>query len=354
MMKKLLVITVAVILMIPQQGLCLRPTARTLEKHDLHKKHIEAYEGLKGLVYELGNIMLQYREGIREMATQEKPDATLVTEADMAVQEKIVEYINGLFSEQLIIAEENFTNKTAEETRIILEQIKSTEYVWIIDPIDGTNPFVEGSDYYCTGIALFRKGRPIFSIVYSPEFDIDSTGSSLFEANEWTEGAFLNGKRIYASNVTDSELLKSRRGIIYKSPHVAERIFEKEFSTFLDASVEEKFLSSLLRILCIACTGTHDFHMLYTRPHPKLWDVLQAAYILEKAGGKITDNEGESLFPLKPEHYEVGGSGEPRLPSIVSGTTPVVEMCLSLIKGTFVQERTLSEIELEVLINSAA
>ncbi|GEM_PF-210126 len=288
------------------------------QRPDLEMLHKTIYSDVKQLVYEVSRIMKEYRQGVRAMGEGErKTDGTIALEADEVIQKLFTDYIKRHFPGHIIIAEEGFKSR---ETRRILEAMEKAEYVWVIDPIDGTHEFQNGKPgeaAYATGIALFRKGKPVFSMVYAPEYDLDGSGSCLFEANEWTEGAFLNGKRMIIENAA---LSNDKRAIVRYSSRVTKPPALDKLSESCKVEVSEGgFSSGFLLLLSITRGGLSDCP-LYIQSEPAPWDMAQAAYILQKAGGTVTDTNGNDIFPLLPQSYSIDVRGKPRMPVVVAGT----------------------------------
>ena len=148
-----------------------------------------------------------------------------VTIADTEAEKKIVSEIRKEYPSHNILAEE------AEYPRT------GSEYLWVIDPLDGTNNFSKGIPVFCVSIALAKDNELILGVIYDP------TRNELFVA-EKGKGAFLNGKRIKvsgSSQLHDSILLT---GFYYDRG-------KPMFSTL--ASMQEFFLKD---VIGIRCTGS--------------------------------------------------------------------------------------------------
>lgn len=115
-----------------------------------------------------------------------KEDLTPVTQADVECEQKVREIILGQFPEHGFYGEE--TGRTRDEA----------EYLWLVDPIDGTKGFVRQYPFFSTQIALMHKGRIILGV---------SSGTMMDEL-AWAEagsGAWLNGERLRVSDITDPD-----------------------------------------------------------------------------------------------------------------------------------------------------
>ena len=108
-----------------------------------------------------------------------------VTEVDHAAEQAIIETLLTAYPGHGILAEESGTEHGA----------KHSDYVWIIDPLDGTTNFIHGFPVYCVSIAMAFKGKVEHAVVYDP------SRNDLFTATRG-RGAFLNERRIRVSKRT--------------------------------------------------------------------------------------------------------------------------------------------------------
>ena len=108
-----------------------------------------------------------------------------VTEVDHAAEGVIIETLLGAYPDHGILAEESGRTHGS----------KHSEYVWIIDPLDGTTNFIHGLPVYCVSIALAHRGVVQQAVVYDP------TRNDLFYATKG-RGAFLNDRRLRVSKRT--------------------------------------------------------------------------------------------------------------------------------------------------------
>ena len=87
--------------------------------------------------------------------------------------------------------------------------MKTTRYIWVVDPIDGTKAFrTPNNNEYCVGIGLLDNLKPVLSLVYLPEYQFKEEKGLLFEAIDSEEGAKLNERNILVTDKEDlSQLL---------------------------------------------------------------------------------------------------------------------------------------------------
>lgn len=214
------------------------------------------------LRYFNGNFQISNKEGVNN----------LVTEADHAAEKAIIQVITSTFPEHQILAEE-----TGE-----LEQ--DSTYKWIIDPIDGTVNFAHGIPLNCVSIALEFEGEVIMGAVYNPHLDE-------FFLAEKGNGATLNDKPIRVSNETQAMRSCLVTGFPYtyiNMPNGPLDIFER----FIRKGVPVRRLGSAAIDLCWVAAGRFDgFYEHKLEP----WDSAAGYLIVEEAGGRVTDLEGNKF-----------------------------------------------------------
>ena len=225
-------------------------------------------EFLLDLIKRAGDLTLDYRSRLGDISIDCKSDKDIVTEADRAVEDFIVDVIRSRFDDHAIFGEE--TGKTA-----------GNEFCWIIDPIDGTSSFVHGQPYYSVSIALQQNGTTILGGVNVPVL------GDVFCA-EKGKGATRNGIPIQASmrnQLVNCHLATSfaclRSDLEYNNlPFLSEIVpIIREIRMYGSAAAD----------LCYVAAGRLDgFWQLNLKPY----DVAAGSIILEEAGGKITDFTG--------------------------------------------------------------
>src|SRR5262245_1723022 len=134
---------------------------------------------------EAGNLLVHHL-GPPKCST--KGDINLVTEADIAAENLIIERIRSYYPQHGILAEES--------GEAILVGGKRSEWKWIIDPLDGTTNYAHGYPCFCVSIALEHSGQLEIGVVYDPMRD------EMFAA-ERGQGATLNDRRIRVSSVDE-------------------------------------------------------------------------------------------------------------------------------------------------------
>ncbi len=208
----------------------------------------------------------------------------LVTEADHAAEEAIFNVVKQQFPGHFILSEETG------------ELVQESSYKWIIDPIDGTVNFSKGIPICCVSIGIEKDGRMIMGAVYNPFMN------ELFFAERGL-GATLNDKRIAVS--TQHQVLKSClvTGFPYTYldvPNGPLQVFER----LIRKGVPVRRLGSAAIDLCwVACGRFDGFYEHKLQP----WDSAAGFLIVEEAGGKVTDFEGNHYSPYQPRLVATNG-----------------------------------------------
>ncbi len=199
-----------------------------------------------------------------------------VTEVDKRSEEMIRSFLEERFKGCGFIMEEG--GSVGEEK----------DYVFCIDPLDGTVNYAHGYPMFCISVALLKKGEPILGAVYEPLRD------EFFWA-EKGEGAFLNGEKIRVSE--ESSLRKSllATGFPYEL-HGRKKNNTDVFSrlTFETQGVRRGGAAAL--DLCyVACGRLDGFWEMGLKP----WDVAAGSLMVEEAGGRVTDFSGRPFSVFK-------------------------------------------------------
>ena len=221
-----------------------------------------------------GKIALDYFE--RTEITW-KADDSMVTEADVAIESWLEDEIAGAFPADGTLGEEG-TSKSRLRP--------GARFVWVIDPVDGTNNFGRGIPGFAISVGVLRDGMPYAGAVYDP------VSSQLYTACAG-HGAWLNGRRLLVAPAA----LSPRSLFSIRSPFAGEPpSYVREWLTRYRL---RRFGSTALQ-LCYVAAGAlafvHDHHA-------SLWDIAGAAAVLAEAGGVLTTADGGPLFPVAPDTY---------------------------------------------------
>jgi myo-inositol-1(or 4)-monophosphatase len=199
-------------------------------------------------------------------------ESDLVTNIDTASEKLITDFIRKKYPTHGILAEEGGEIK------------KSTEYVWVVDPLDGTVNFAHGLPIFSVSIGVQKNGETIAGVVY------DIPQNIVYSA-EAGAGAYVDSTKI---NVTGNSNLKHSilvTGFPYNIRENPYNALEK-FVALTKASRGMRRLGSASIDFCYVAKGVFDgFWEVYLHP----WDVCAGKLIVEEAGGIVTDFSGNPI-----------------------------------------------------------
>jgi myo-inositol-1(or 4)-monophosphatase len=207
----------------------------------------------------------------RAVRIDKKGTIDLVTEVDVAVEQRFREMVSARFPGHAVLAEEMGGS-----------DLVPSGACWIFDPIDGTTNFAHGLPIFCSSLALEIDGIPEVAAVYDP------TRRELFTA-ERGGGAFLNGQPIHVSpaeRLVDAMLVT---GFPYDVHRRVEEIVGL-FGAFVGRARAVRRLGSAAIDLCYVAAGRMDG---FWESDLKPWDIAGGALLVEEAGGRITGLAGE-------------------------------------------------------------
>jgi len=200
-----------------------------------------------------------------------KFDKSLTTKADMESEQAIKNILTKRFPNHAILGEE--TGRSGMDS----------DYMWIIDPLDGTTNYAFQNPFFDISLGLAYKGNPFIGVILYPPQD------ELFYA-EKGKGAYLNDARITVSGTDniDSAIIAFCHG---RDQESVKRMISA-FSRLKPINNKVRQLGAAALELCyVACGRIDAFYMVGINP----WDVAAGAVILKEAGGKTTDFKGEDF-----------------------------------------------------------
>jgi myo-inositol-1(or 4)-monophosphatase len=219
-----------------------------------------------------------------------------VTEADHASEKAIIDCIKKAYPTHFILSEETGEIKT------------DSEYKWIIDPIDGTINFASGIPLCCVSIGVEKTGEMILGAVYNPFI------GELFFA-EKNCGATLNDKKI--SVTKKAELLHSCLVTGFPYSYLdTENSPLQVFERFIRKGVPVRRLGSAAIDLCWVAAGRFDG---FYEHKLSAWDSAAGFLIVEEAGGRVTDFEGNKYSPYQPHIVATNGLIHDDLVEVIHG-----------------------------------
>jgi len=225
-------------------------------------------EVAKDTARKAGVVLLENLGKVKEIEFKAKN--SLVTEVDKLSEEIIINNLKQSFPSHDIFAEESGRDS------------ENSDYLWLIDPIDGTTNYAHAYPFFSISIALEIKGEVKVGLVYDPVKD------EMFTAEEG-KGAFLNGKAITVSKSDAIEHSHVCTGFMHDSEWMVEANI-KHFGNFIRrARAVRRDGSAALDLCYVACGRFDGFWELGLNP----WDTAAAVLILKEAGGLVTKFTGD-------------------------------------------------------------
>jgi myo-inositol-1(or 4)-monophosphatase len=223
------------------------------------------------LLKHIGEFQLAEQQKVKHTDVSEKSLNQLVSYVDIESEKMLVEGLLKITPNAGFLTEEETTS------------IRNEEQYWIIDPIDGTTNYLFGHTKFCISIALYENQKPVYAAVYVP------ADNELFSAD--ATGAYLNGKKFTCSNrsLTDSLLATGFPYYNFNEMDAYLSLLNKLMKTTKGL----RRMGSAAIDLAYTAYGRFDaFFELNLSP----WDVAGGAYIVQQAGGIVSDFQGTQNF----------------------------------------------------------
>lgn len=203
-----------------------------------------------------------------------------VTEVDQAAERVIIDTLLAAYPGHAILGEETGRTRGA----------KDSEYLWIIDPLDGTTNFIHGLPVYGVSIALAHRGQVQQAVVYDP------TRNDLFFASKG-RGAFLNDKRLRVSKRLRLAESLVGTGFPFRKGDDFPR-YMRIFESVMKSCAGLRRPGAAALDLCYVAAGYYDG---FFETGLSAWDVAAGSLIITEAGGLVGNFTGEADYLYRRE-----------------------------------------------------
>jgi len=219
-----------------------------------------------------GNIIIRQIDQAQDLSASEKSKNDFVTEVDKQAEAVIINTLLKAYPGHAILAEESGTRG-------------KSDYIWIIDPLDGTTNFMHGFPHFAVSIALQHKGKLQQAVIYDP------FRQELFTCSRG-DGAYLNERRIRVSKRKNLDGALLGTGFPFGESANIDRFIETcRILMPLTAGIRRAGAATL-DLAYIACGRLDGFWEFGLKP----WDIAAGALLIEEAGGMVSDINGGNSF----------------------------------------------------------
>ncbi|OGQ04319.1 MAG: hypothetical protein A3F82_10405 [Deltaproteobacteria bacterium RIFCSPLOWO2_12_FULL_44_12] len=221
---------------------------------------------------EAGALQMDRLHKQKTISYKDQNKFNIVTEVDKACEKLICDYLKDKFPSHDILAEEGSGFDT------------KSDWLWIIDPIDGTVNYAHGYPLFSVSIGLLHKGKVVVGVVYEPNLD------ELF-VGERGGGAVLNDKpiRVSKNKALDGSMIAT--GFAYNVNETRLNNIDHFNNFILKCHAVRRDGVASTDLCYIACGRFDGFWELFLKP----WDIAAASVIVEEAGGKLSMFDGRPL-----------------------------------------------------------
>lgn len=256
---------------------------------------------VRDICKEVGNFIKEDNKKIIQNDVQHKGLNDFVTYVDQTAEKMLVERLKKIIIEAGFLTEE----KTIQQT--------DKEFVWIIDPLDGTTNYIHGLSPYAISIGLKRDDEMVMGVVY------EIMSNEMFYA--WKNGgAWLNGYPISVSNVKTIKDSLIATGFPYTDFSQMTEYMNLFEYLMKNSHGLRRLGSAAIDLVYVACGRMDAFYEYGLNP----WDVSAGGLIVKEAGGKVSDFWGSDDW--------IFGK------TLICGTAPVCEEFIELTKNIFVKQ----------------
>ncbi|MFQ5995791.1 MAG: inositol monophosphatase family protein [Acidiferrobacterales bacterium] len=219
-----------------------------------------------------GNIIMRHSDQLDRLAIEAKGRNDFVSQVDRLAEAEIIRVVHGAYPDHAILAEESGRQQ-------------GNEYLWVIDPLDGTTNYLHGYPQFAVSIALEHRGQPQQAVV------LDPVRNELYTASRGS-GAQRNERRIRVSQTRSLKFSLLGTGFPFRIEEHMETWINTFRALLKSSSGVRRAGSAALDLAHVAC-GRLDGFWEFGLGH---WDLSAGSLLIEEAGGLISDMSGGQDF----------------------------------------------------------
>jgi myo-inositol-1(or 4)-monophosphatase len=238
---------------------------------------------------------------------QRKVDGSDVTDVDVAIETYVLEALGAAYPQHAVLSEEGVKAGPHGDPG-------TSEFCWVIDPLDGTRNYVRKLPIFCTSIAVLQEGVPIVAVVHAP-----TTGQTFTAIKDGPARVDAATIRATAKPLEHDALL----GVPTSRHAPSVKIIKRWADDFILRNLGSTALhmawvasGALDGAFCVEC---------------KLWDIAAGALLVERAGGICTRMDGSPIFPFALGRYR--GEDTPFLAGGTAVHGALLESVRELVSG---------------------
>ena len=217
-----------------------------------------------------GSIITRSSSDLDKLTVRSKRHNDFVSEVDHAAEDAIISTLREAYPKHGFLAEESG------------EKDSNADYVWVIDPLDGTTNFLHGFPQYCVSIALLHKGVASHAVVFDPN------RNEIFTASKGV-GAYVNDRRIRVSKTDKLDDALIGTGFPFREVENIDRYLRMFRNVTCTTSGIRRPGAAALDLAWVAAGRIDGFWELGLSP----WDMAAGALLVREAGGLVGDLAGE-------------------------------------------------------------
>ncbi len=212
-----------------------------------------------------GDLILRSSDDVGQLRIDQKGKNDFASEVDRAAEREIINIIRTAYPDHAILAEES-------------GQHEGNDYVWVIDPLDGTTNFLHGFPQYAVSIAMKHKGRLEVAAIYDPLRD------ELFTARRGG-GAMLNNRRLRVTNQNSMKGALIGTGFPFKTDLHLDAYVDMFKAISMQAAGIRRAGAAALDLAYVAAGRLDGFWEIGIME----WDMAAGILLIQEAGGVVTD-----------------------------------------------------------------
>lgn len=242
-----------------------------------------------------GDLIVRSLERIDYLAVETKGRNDFVSEVDRAAEREIIQILRKAYPNHHFLGEEGGRRGKPDRE----------EYLWIIDPLDGTTNFLHGFPQFAVSIALKHRGQIEQAVVYDP------LRQEMFTASRG-QGAALNNRRIRVSRQSTLEGSLLGTGFPFKHPEYLPAYLGMFQALLKTCSDIRRAGAASLDLAYVACGRLDGFWEIGLKP----WDIAAGVLLIQEAGGIVSDFTGANRY------FETGNivAGAPKVQQLICRT----------------------------------